>query len=153
MIDWRRVALFAAVGFALGYTVTRGIEATSLPGILALIPGVAGALFLGFALRKLEIPSFFGECGVFAYANYVGIALVRAVGHSNAFARHLGPWMEGRVDGLNLLVLIVGVGYSGFVVGLGIAAHAFFQRLDRPERLVRDDRFLEFLGSSARKIK
>ena len=149
--DWRKLFVVFVLGSALGCFSTRIIDAFGFHPLLAVIPGVFSACVLAFVLRRSELPSFFAECAVFAYANYLGIAFSRAAGHDNAFASAWGATVEGWVSGLTPLVLLVGIGYAGVVVGFGVVVWGVAQRFNRTEAEERDARFLEFLDSETRR--
>ena len=141
----RRVVVLAAVGIGFGYFSARIVDAFALYPLIAALAGVVGACLIALQLRKYELLSLLLSLEVFAYADYVGIAMVRAVEREVAFGSLMRDWLQGINSGVALLVLLAGFAYAAFVVTAAALFWFVIQRFDRPRLDTRDAAFLEIL--------
>jgi hypothetical protein len=117
----------------------------------AIAPFLLGTVVLcGMAiwLRHLELPSFLVRAFSFAYAMFLAISALR---YATA-KQYLFHWLNGDaqyttpVQGLPILICVVGVAFAGMIVAGPVVVWGLAQRIDRPKRDNRATAFLEFLS-------
>lgn len=146
-----RLLLLVPLGVAIGYGAAQLVEATDWHPLVAPAVSMAAVAALAFALRKNELMNFLFEAGVFAYATYIGMGLVRASITHNYLAAKFGNWdmmhygPKALLDGLNPIVIAAGIPYAFFAVLIfGLPAWAYAQYM-WTRKINRDDRFWEFV--------
>ena len=149
-LNWKRLAILAAGGIAVGFGAATAIEATGWNPLAAPLMSIAAAAAVAVALRRLELLNFFVDDGVFAYCTFIGMAIVRTSGHNYLAVKF--DYLPGTslLTGLNLVVAAVGIPYAFAAVLIGaLPVWALAQRA-RHRRTPDEEKFWEFVEEQNR---